>query len=235
MSSGCPASAPTSTTRCPTYRRSSRTSSPCLGRSRIYWAGPARPTPSSSPVAWLDVTNPGRGEGARSQLSVVLAYVGARIVRDACVHIGVERTAGAVTIAPTERPRPARAVRDPHRRALTLSITRPEDQVAGWTAKDSQRVWMGQSLVTPQTASGSHHRGDAETAIHVVSGHPVFVFAENGREVRLTPEPGDYVYVPPVHAAPRGEPERRGSRRGSPAQQPGGDRRQPPGPLAATD
>ena len=29
------------------------------------------------------------------------------------------------------------------------------------------------------------------------SGHPVFVFADGGREVRLTPEPGDYVFVPP--------------------------------------
>jgi uncharacterized RmlC-like cupin family protein len=30
-----------------------------------------------------------------------------------------------------------------------------------------------------------------------VSGHPVFVFAEGGREVRLETEPGDYVFVPP--------------------------------------
>jgi uncharacterized RmlC-like cupin family protein len=61
----------------------------------------------------------------------------------------------------------------------------------------SQHVWMGQSNVGPRTASGNHHHGDSETAIHVVSGHPVFVFAENGREVRLAPEPGDYVFVPP--------------------------------------
>jgi NAD(P)H-dependent FMN reductase len=62
------------------------------------------------PVAWLDVANPGRGEGARSQLSVVLAYVGARIVRDACVHIELERTGGASTVAPTERPTLIKAV-----------------------------------------------------------------------------------------------------------------------------
>jgi uncharacterized RmlC-like cupin family protein len=30
-----------------------------------------------------------------------------------------------------------------------------------------------------------------------VSGHPVFVFLEDGEEVRLTPEPGDFVFVPP--------------------------------------
>ena len=61
----------------------------------------------------------------------------------------------------------------------------------------SERVWMGQTTVAPQTASGNHHHGDSETAIYVVSGHPVFVFVEDGHEVRLTPEPGDYVFVPP--------------------------------------
>ncbi len=61
----------------------------------------------------------------------------------------------------------------------------------------SERVWMGQTTVAPRTASANHHHGDSETAIYVVSGHPVFVFAEDGREVRLTPGPGDYVFVPP--------------------------------------
>jgi uncharacterized RmlC-like cupin family protein len=61
----------------------------------------------------------------------------------------------------------------------------------------SEKVWMGQTHVGPRTASANHHHGDSETAIYVVSGHPVFVFAEDGREVRLTPEPGDYVFVPP--------------------------------------
>jgi uncharacterized RmlC-like cupin family protein len=61
----------------------------------------------------------------------------------------------------------------------------------------SERIWMGQTVVAPNTASGNHHHGDSETAIYVVSGHPVFVFVEDGGEVRLTPEPGDYVFVPP--------------------------------------
>jgi len=65
------------------------------------------------------------------------------------------------------------------------------------TTVGSERVWMGQTHVAPRSASANHHHGDSETAIYVVSGHPVFVFAENGREVRLTPEPGDYVFVPP--------------------------------------
>ena len=61
----------------------------------------------------------------------------------------------------------------------------------------SERVWMGQAAVGAGVSSGNHHHGDSETAIYVVSGHPVFVFAQDGQEVRLTPEPGDYVFVPP--------------------------------------
>ncbi len=51
--------------------------------------------------------------------------------------------------------------------------------------------------VAPATASANHHHGDSETAIFVVAGRPVFVFAEDGREVRIETGPGDYVFVPP--------------------------------------
>jgi len=61
----------------------------------------------------------------------------------------------------------------------------------------STKLWMGQTHVRPGTASGAHHHGDAETAIYVVSGHPVFVFLESDEEVRIETEPGDYVFVPP--------------------------------------
>jgi uncharacterized RmlC-like cupin family protein len=61
----------------------------------------------------------------------------------------------------------------------------------------SERVWMGQTTVAPHTNSGDHHHGDSETAIYVVSGHPVFVFAQDGEEVRLAASAGDYVFVPP--------------------------------------
>lgn len=61
----------------------------------------------------------------------------------------------------------------------------------------SQRLWMGRTHVGPDTNSGDHHHGEAETAIYVVSGHPVFVFAEGDDEVRLEAEPGDYIFVPP--------------------------------------
>ena len=50
------------------------------------------------PVAWLDVANPGRGHGARAQLRTVLDYVGARIVEDACVHVPLDRTDGALAL-----------------------------------------------------------------------------------------------------------------------------------------
>ena len=61
----------------------------------------------------------------------------------------------------------------------------------------STKLWMGQTHVRPGTASGDHHHGEAETAIYVVSGHPVFVFLEGDEEVRIETEPGDYVFVPP--------------------------------------
>ncbi len=61
----------------------------------------------------------------------------------------------------------------------------------------SERLWMGRTTVAPHSSSGDHHHGDSETAIYVVSGHPVFVYAQDGEEVRLSTSAGDYVYVPP--------------------------------------
>jgi uncharacterized RmlC-like cupin family protein len=62
----------------------------------------------------------------------------------------------------------------------------------------ARNLWMGQTHVAASTASANHHHGESETAIFVVSGHPVFVFAqEDGTEKRLETSPGDYIYVPP--------------------------------------
>ncbi len=63
----------------------------------------------------------------------------------------------------------------------------------------SERLWMGQTHVAPQTHSADHHHGEAETAIYVVSGHPEFVFldSDSGNERRLQAAPGDYIFVPP--------------------------------------
>jgi uncharacterized RmlC-like cupin family protein len=77
----------------------------------------------------------------------------------------------------------------------TPGMVRREAVSAGTVG--SARIWMGQTTVAPHTDSGDHHHGDSETAIYVVSGHPVFVFAQDGEEVRLATSPGDYVFVPP--------------------------------------
>jgi uncharacterized RmlC-like cupin family protein len=77
----------------------------------------------------------------------------------------------------------------------TSGMTRRE-AISGATV-GSRKVWMGQTHVAPHTNSGDHHHGDAETAIYVLAGHPVFVFADGDDEVRLATEPGDYVFVPP--------------------------------------
>jgi uncharacterized RmlC-like cupin family protein len=93
----------------------------------------------------------------------------------------------------------------PLRHVPAADLSTDTGQTPGMTRREavsarsvgSEKVWMGQTHVGPRSASGNHHHGDSETAIYVVSGHPVFVFAEDGGEVRLTPEPGDYVFVPP--------------------------------------
>ena len=61
----------------------------------------------------------------------------------------------------------------------------------------SRKIWMGKNRVAPGMRSADHHHGEAETGIYVVSGHPVFVFLEDGDERRIETGPGDYVYVPP--------------------------------------
>lgn len=81
----------------------------------------------------------------------------------------------------------------------TSGMTRLE-AISGQTV-GSSKVWMGQTHVAADTASGDHHHGEAETAIYVVAGNPVFVFAAGtdpaDGEVRIETQPGDYVFVPP--------------------------------------
>ena len=61
----------------------------------------------------------------------------------------------------------------------------------------SEKIWMGETSVSPQTASDNHHHGESETAIFVRSGNPEFVFHDGVEEVRIVTAPGDYIFVPP--------------------------------------
>ncbi|MUL85179.1 MULTISPECIES: cupin domain-containing protein [unclassified Mycolicibacterium] len=61
----------------------------------------------------------------------------------------------------------------------------------------SEKIWMGETHVSPETHSDNHHHGESETAIFVRSGNPVFVFHDGVQEVRVATAPGDYVFVPP--------------------------------------
>lgn len=79
--------------------------------------------------------------------------------------------------------------------AQTTGMRRLE-AISGRTV-GAEKLWMGETHVSPSTNSGDHHHGEAETAIYVVSGHPRFVFVEDGEEVVLETGPGDYVFVPP--------------------------------------
>jgi uncharacterized RmlC-like cupin family protein len=61
----------------------------------------------------------------------------------------------------------------------------------------SEKIWMGENHVGAGLRSSDHHHGESETGIYVVSGHPHFVFLENGEETRIEAQPGDYIFVPP--------------------------------------
>jgi uncharacterized RmlC-like cupin family protein len=61
----------------------------------------------------------------------------------------------------------------------------------------SEKLWMGETHVDPQTVSANHHHGESETAIFVRSGHPDFVFFDGEHEVRIATDPGDYLFIPP--------------------------------------
>ena len=57
----------------------------------------------------------------------------------------------------------------------------------------SEKIWMGETHVSPATVSDNHHHGESETAIFVRSGNPDFVFHDGLEEVRVAAAPGDYI------------------------------------------
>ena len=65
------------------------------------------------------------------------------------------------------------------------------------SATGARSIWMGETRIRGGAVSGDHHHGESETGIYVLSGHPVFVFAECGQERRIETKPGDYLFVPP--------------------------------------
>ena len=81
--------------------------------------------------------------------------------------------------------------------AQTNGMVRVE-AISGKTV-GSEGLWMGETYVPAATTSDNHHHGESETAIYIVSGHPVFVFYDeaDGTEKRLETKPGDYIFVPP--------------------------------------
>ena len=97
--------------------------------------------------------------------------------------------------------------------AASLRLIR-SDELSGATAQTSgmvraaaisgdlvgaQSLWMGRTVLPAGVSSGDHHHGESETGIFVVSGTPVFVYRDpvSGEVIRLEPQPGDYVWVPP--------------------------------------
>ena len=80
----------------------------------------------------------------------------------------------------------------------------------------SRKLWMGKAVVAPGMVSGDHHHGKAETGIYVVSGHPVFVFLEDGAERRIELAQATASTCRPTSPTARGEPlARRGDDRRS--------------------
>src|SRR3981189_2434711 len=61
----------------------------------------------------------------------------------------------------------------------------------------SEKIWMGETAVSPAAVSDNHHHGDSETAIFVRTGNPEFVFPDALQEVRIATAPGDYTSLLP--------------------------------------
>ena len=72
--------------------------------------------------------------------------------------------------------------------AQTTGMRRVE-AISGKTV-GSVALWMRQTQVSPATSSDNHHHGESETAIYVVSGHPVFVFFDEAAGVEKRLETG---------------------------------------------
>jgi uncharacterized RmlC-like cupin family protein len=61
---------------------------------------------------------------------------------------------------------------------------------------ESKTLWAGYVRGEPGLASGTHHHGDCETAIYVLSGRARFHFGPK-LEQQVEVQAGDFLFVPP--------------------------------------
>jgi len=60
----------------------------------------------------------------------------------------------------------------------------------------AEKIWIGYVELGPGAASATHHHGEAESAIFIISGHALFYAGDQLEEMRIA-GPGDFVWVPP--------------------------------------
>ena len=78
--------------------------------------------------------------------------------------------------------------------AQTTGMRRLE-AISGKTV-GADKLWMGETHVSPDTSSGDHHHGEAETGGYVLSGRARIYFGEKFEDY-VDMEEGDWVFVPP--------------------------------------
>jgi uncharacterized RmlC-like cupin family protein len=187
---------------------------PGSGACRIGWSS----RPGHSPVLANDLQAWRRLRGVHGRIAVVLRKARARRVRAALAtlttmetHSHAAATEGADgaedfdgSDGSTGHPPSGRRLALVRAGELTADTAQTSGMgrfaaISGCTV-GSQSLWMGLTHLAPGATSGTHHHGESETAIYVVSGHPAFVFVAasgDGAETRLETSPGDFVFVPP--------------------------------------
>lgn len=60
----------------------------------------------------------------------------------------------------------------------------------------SQGIWAGVTDVAPHAATGTHHHGEQETVIYVVSGHVRMRWGDH-LEYEVDADAGNFIYVSP--------------------------------------
>ena len=72
----------------------------------------------------------------------------------------------------------------------------------------AQKIWAGTVHIHPNAKTGAHHHGALESVIYVVRGRARMRWGEK-LEFVAEAGPGDFIYVPPVCAAPGDQCEHR--------------------------